>query len=93
MLGDGVKSYENDKDGSTTELAGCEVRSIATFTLRPRELIYTCVLLPTQANFRAKPFPTKARFTYYKNNYMQLDVMWRSEDEWEQCFKVRETKE
>jgi mannose-binding lectin 2 len=25
MLGDGYKHYENDKDGSTTELAGCEV--------------------------------------------------------------------
>lgn len=25
MLGDGHRSYDNDKDGSTTELAGCEV--------------------------------------------------------------------
>lgn len=25
MLGDGMRSYDNDKDGRTTELAGCEV--------------------------------------------------------------------
>lgn len=28
MLGDGMKSYDNDKDGSDTELAGCEVSYI-----------------------------------------------------------------
>lgn len=25
MIGDGIKSYDNAKDGSDTELAGCEV--------------------------------------------------------------------
>lgn len=30
MLGDGMKSYDNNKDGSDTELAGCEVK-IGTF--------------------------------------------------------------
>jgi hypothetical protein len=25
MLGDGIQSYDNSKDGSDTELAGCEV--------------------------------------------------------------------
>lgn len=25
MLGDGIQSYNNDKDGSDNELAGCEV--------------------------------------------------------------------
>ncbi|KAJ8654469.1 hypothetical protein O0I10_009910 [Lichtheimia ornata] len=64
MLGDGFKSYDNDKDGRTTEFAGCA------------------------ANFRSKSFPTKAKLTYYKNNYIQLDVMWRDEDEWDQCFKT-----
>ncbi|KAL1935182.1 hypothetical protein VTP01DRAFT_4322 [Rhizomucor pusillus] len=64
MLGDGHRSYDNDKDGSTTELAGCE------------------------ANFRSKTFPTRAKLTYYKSNYLQLDVIWREEDEWDQCFKV-----
>ncbi|KAI9271807.1 legume-like lectin family-domain-containing protein [Phascolomyces articulosus] len=64
MLGDGIQSYQNDKDGRNTELAGCE------------------------ANFRAKSFPTKARLTYYKNNYLQFQMIWREEDEWSECFKV-----
>ncbi|CAO3579496.1 unnamed protein product [Absidia cylindrospora] len=68
MLGDGMTSYDNDKDGRTTELAGCE------------------------AEFRARTFPTRARLTYYKNNYLQLDVIWRNEDTWDQCFKVHDVK-
>ncbi|RCH96585.1 hypothetical protein CU097_006979 [Rhizopus azygosporus] len=64
MLNDGTKSYDNGKDGSDTELAGCE------------------------ADFRAKGFPTRARFTYHKGNYVQLELQWRQEDEWDQCFKA-----
>ncbi|KAI9315724.1 legume-like lectin family-domain-containing protein [Dichotomocladium elegans] len=41
-----------------------------------------------EANFRSKSFPTKARLTYHKGNYVQLNVMWREEDEWDECFKV-----
>ncbi|KAI8989392.1 legume-like lectin family-domain-containing protein [Pilobolus umbonatus] len=63
MLGDGIQSYNNDKDGSDTELAGCE------------------------ANFRSKSYPTKGRLTYHKNNYLQLELIWRAEDEWDLCFK------
>ncbi|CDS04499.1 hypothetical protein LRAMOSA07180 [Lichtheimia ramosa] len=66
MLGDGMRSYDNDKDGRTTELAGCE------------------------ANFRSKSFPTKARLTYYKNNYLQFDLIWKEEGQWEECFKVQD---
>ncbi|KAL9543100.1 hypothetical protein MBANPS3_008282 [Mucor bainieri] len=66
MLGDGMKSYDNNKDGSDTELAGCE------------------------ADFRAKGYPTRARLTYHKKNYLQLDLMWRQEDEWDKCFKVHD---
>lgn len=64
MLGDGFKSYNNDKDGRDTELDGCE------------------------ADFRAKSFPTRARLTFYKNNYLQFDIQWRDEDTWDQCFRV-----
>ncbi|KAI8641861.1 legume-like lectin family-domain-containing protein [Parasitella parasitica] len=66
MLGDGMTSYNNDKDGSDTELAGCE------------------------ADFRSKGFPTRARLTYHKKNYLQLELVWRQEDEWDQCFKVHD---
>ncbi|KAI9308736.1 legume-like lectin family-domain-containing protein [Cunninghamella echinulata] len=68
MLGDGLLSYDNDKDGRTTELAGCE------------------------ADFRAKSFPTRARLTFYKNNYLQFEVQWRDEESWDQCFKVPDVK-
>ncbi|KAI7879703.1 hypothetical protein K492DRAFT_148059 [Lichtheimia hyalospora FSU 10163] len=68
MLGDGMKSYDNDKDGRTTELAGCE------------------------ANFRSKPFPTKGRLTYYKNNYLQFDLIWQEEGQWDECFKVQDVQ-
>ncbi|KAI9311353.1 legume-like lectin family-domain-containing protein [Dichotomocladium elegans] len=68
MLGDGTRSYQNAKDGSTTELTGCE------------------------AQFRSKSYPTKARLTYYKDNYLQLDVIWREEDQWDQCFLARDVK-
>ncbi|CAO3621974.1 unnamed protein product [Cunninghamella echinulata] len=68
MLGDGLLSYDNDKDGRTTELAGCE------------------------ADFRAKSFPTRARLTFYKNNYLQFEVQWRDEESWDQCFKVSDVK-
>ncbi|KAI8883072.1 legume-like lectin [Backusella circina FSU 941] len=68
MLGDGMQSYNNDKDGSDTELAGCE------------------------ADFRRKGFPTRARLTYHKNNFLQLELVWRNEDEWEECFKKHDVR-
>ncbi|KAI7870259.1 legume-like lectin family-domain-containing protein [Spinellus fusiger] len=68
MLGDGVKSYDNNKDGSNTELGGCE------------------------ADFRSKEIPTKARLTYHKENYLELEVQLRDETTWERCFKVTNVK-
>ncbi|KAI8366803.1 legume-like lectin family-domain-containing protein [Radiomyces spectabilis] len=41
-----------------------------------------------EADFRGKQFPTKGRLTYYKNNYLELQVQWRAEEEWDTCFKV-----
>ncbi|KAI9267393.1 legume-like lectin family-domain-containing protein [Sporodiniella umbellata] len=63
MLNDGTKQYNGDKDGSDTELAGCE------------------------ADFRQRGIPTRAKFTYHKGNYIQLELQWKSEDEWDLCFK------
>ncbi|KAF7731013.1 hypothetical protein EC973_001059 [Apophysomyces ossiformis] len=68
MLGDGVKAYDNNKDGRDTELVGCE------------------------AQFRDRDFPTRAKLTYYKNNYLQLDVMWAEEDVYDTCFKQPDVK-
>ncbi|KAG2186215.1 hypothetical protein INT43_002653 [Umbelopsis isabellina] len=68
MIGDGYKHYENDKDGSSTEAAGCE------------------------ADFRGKTVVTKARLTYYKNNYLRLELQHEKEDEWTECFKIHDVK-
>ncbi|KAI8979795.1 legume-like lectin family-domain-containing protein [Mycotypha africana] len=40
-----------------------------------------------EADFRMKSFPTKAKLTYHKGNFLQLELQWRQEDEWEVCFK------
>ncbi|KAL0085599.1 legume-like lectin family-domain-containing protein [Phycomyces blakesleeanus] len=40
-----------------------------------------------EANFRDREFPTRGKLTYHKNNYVQLELMWREEDVWEVCFK------
>ncbi|CAO3704109.1 unnamed protein product [Rhizopus stolonifer] len=63
MFNDGTQTYDNDKDGSDTELAGCE------------------------ADFRLRGIPTRAKFTYHKANFIQLDLQWKTEDEWDFCFK------
>lgn len=87
MMGDGIKSYDNDKDGSEQQFAGCEVRHTQREQQQQRSRITQQIV---QADFRAKGFPTRARLTYHKNNYLQLELMWREEDQWDQCFKKRE---
>ncbi|RUS19075.1 legume-like lectin family-domain-containing protein [Endogone sp. FLAS-F59071] len=64
MVGDGETSYDNDNDGKSTELAGCE------------------------ADFRSKSVPTKARVTFYSNNYLELKLQYKAWDEWEDCFTI-----
>ncbi|KAI8373158.1 legume-like lectin family-domain-containing protein [Radiomyces spectabilis] len=50
---------------------------------RTTELVEGC-----EADFRMKEFPTRGKLTFYRNNYLQLDVMWKEEDVWTQCFKA-----
>ncbi|KAG0749477.1 hypothetical protein G6F62_002365 [Rhizopus arrhizus] len=40
-----------------------------------------------EADFRSKGFPTRARFTYHKGNFIELYLLWKAEDEWSFCFK------
>lgn len=86
MLGDGMTTYNNDKDGSDTELAGCEVEIYyivsSVFILK----------LYVKADFRGKGFPTRARFTYHKGNYVLLEMLWRQDDQWDVCFKQHDVK-
>ncbi|KAL1924821.1 uncharacterized protein VTP21DRAFT_4475 [Calcarisporiella thermophila] len=39
-----------------------------------------------EADFRSKPFPTKARLVFYKGYYLALTLQYRSENEWDTCF-------
>ncbi|BFZ54858.1 hypothetical protein PYCC9005_001895 [Savitreella phatthalungensis] len=37
---------------------------------------------------REASFPTKARLTYYKNDFLKLELQYKVENEWEECFTV-----
>lgn len=49
-------------------------------------------LISYQADFRGKGFPTRAKFTYHKNNYILLELVWRQDDEWDTCFKQHDVQ-
>ncbi|KAI8801295.1 vesicular integral-membrane protein VIP36 precursor [Cladochytrium replicatum] len=40
-------------------------------------------------DFRAKDWPTKAKVKYIKNGYLQVQLNVRGNDDWEDCFLVR----
>jgi mannose-binding lectin 2 len=50
------------------------------------------MLAGCQADFREKSFPTMARLSYYKDNYMELQVQYEQEGKWSDCFKVLDVK-
>ena len=37
---------------------------------------------------RGAPIATKARLTYFQENYLQLELQYKSEDQWILCFNV-----
>lgn len=37
---------------------------------------------------RNAPIPTKARLTYFQENYLQLELQYKEEGQWVQCFNV-----
>ncbi|KAG0640023.1 legume-like lectin family-domain-containing protein [Tuber brumale] len=37
---------------------------------------------------RGAPITTKARLTYFQENYLQLELQYKSEDQWTPCFNV-----
>ncbi|RMZ67893.1 lectin family integral membrane [Pyrenophora seminiperda CCB06] len=37
---------------------------------------------------RNSPNPTKARLTYFQEQYLRLELQYKSEDEWTQCFEI-----
>ncbi|CAI2175447.1 1155_t:CDS:2 [Funneliformis geosporum] len=41
-----------------------------------------------EADIRSKSIATKARITYYKNNYLEVKLQYKAWDQWEPCFTV-----
>ncbi|CAG8502949.1 3043_t:CDS:2 [Ambispora gerdemannii] len=41
-----------------------------------------------EADIRGKAIPTKARITYYKENYLELKLQYKTWDQWEPCFTI-----
>jgi mannose-binding lectin 2 len=37
---------------------------------------------------RGSNIPTKAKLTYFQENYLQLDLQYKNVDTWVQCFSV-----
>lgn len=40
------------------------------------------------ADFRGKEIATKARLTFYRDNYLMLELQYKAWDEWTQCFMI-----
>ncbi|KAL1915248.1 uncharacterized protein VTP21DRAFT_7524 [Calcarisporiella thermophila] len=41
-----------------------------------------------EADFRAKSFPTKARITYYRDSFLELQLQYTDFNEWTHCFTL-----
>ena len=41
---------------------------------------------------RNAQIPTKARLTYFQDQYLRLELQYKSEDEWTQCFEIENFK-
>ena len=88
MLGDGQTSYDKDHDGKANELAGCSVRT--TFFVDTKVVIGSMRLTTAvQARgIRSASTPTKARVTYFQDQYLKVDLQYKELDEWIPCFEL-----
>ncbi|KAH0538284.1 hypothetical protein FGG08_005104 [Glutinoglossum americanum] len=44
------------------------------------------------ARIRKADVPTKARLTYFQDSYLKLDLQYRREDEWTECFTASDVR-
>jgi mannose-binding lectin 2 len=93
MLGDGQTVYDKENDGKANELAGCSVRISFSF-LSPR-----CGRRDQSwhGNIQARgirnaQLPTKLRLTYFQDKSLTLDLQYKSEEKWENCFTLGDVK-
>lgn len=87
MLGDGQTVYDKGNDGKANELAGC---SVCDGIL----LIFSHLLttISQARGVRNANFPTKARVTYFAEKSLKVELMYKKEDEWSDCFEVKDIK-
>lgn len=84
MLGDGQTTYDQANDGKANELAGCSVCTPS----RPRMLHPTDLYVSQARGLRNAAHPTKARITYFQEKSLKVELMYKREDEWQDCFEV-----
>ncbi|KAH7061094.1 concanavalin A-like lectin/glucanase domain-containing protein [Macrophomina phaseolina] len=101
MLGDGQTTYDKNTDGKAQELAGCSVRSPPKLALdthsgvprSKRDFPATNHIVYRQARgLRNAAIPTKARLTYFAEKSLKLELQYKSEDSWTECFTVTDVK-
>lgn len=77
MMGDGKRHYDHATDGAVSEFAGCSVRSLVRCDFLTN-VAFTDDSLRPQANIRSKDdVATKARLTYIKGSYLQLELHYK----------------
>jgi mannose-binding lectin 2 len=82
MNGDGQTVYDKDNDGKANEVAGCSVRPPPHLTLLPNTN-------DTQARgIRNAQVPTIAKLTYFQDQNLKLELQYKTEGEWTQCFDI-----
>ncbi|KAI9774028.1 MAG: hypothetical protein M1839_001913 [Geoglossum umbratile] len=46
----------------------------------------------TARGIRQADVPTKARLTYFQDSYLKLELSYKAEDQWEECFTVGDVR-
>lgn len=83
MMGDGMTSYDQAHDGKDNELAGCSVRTLS------HKLVSIFMTDRIQARgIRNAAIPTKLRLTYFQDKSLSLDLQYKTEDSWMNCFEL-----
>ncbi|KAL8673013.1 MAG: hypothetical protein Q9168_002536, partial [Polycauliona sp. 1 TL-2023] len=83
MVGNSSTTYDKSHDGKDNEIAGCSVRLI------PKSPFLRLTLTEPQARgIRTASNPTKIRLTYFQEKSLKVDLMYKSENEWTECFET-----
>ena len=82
MLGDGQTSYNKANDGKDQELASCSV----SFCYKGQCGVFAH---DRQARgLRGATIPTKGRLTYFSEKSLKLQLQYKNDDSWIDCFET-----